>query len=231
MTDSDVRVGMWAPVPGAGYYEACDIGGGFRSIDRVKNGRSYKGQDITPKRTGTSRYWQVKYTDDEDVVRTRPVHVVVLEAHRGLCPPGMQGCHADDNPDNNDLANLRWDYPPANLADRMRNHPAREKALKVCVRCGAQHDRRGHRCLDCLEDLGCRAAIRLVKGDPLETIAEDLKYPNPAVLFELARAHGGLRLYLRPVTPSDGDAEQPKRGWLRRVINRREASHQNSDAE
>jgi hypothetical protein len=224
MTDSDTRAGTWLPIPGAGYYDACDRGG------LVRSRRTDPPRLLTPKRTGTSRYWQVKYTDDQKVVRMRPVHQLVLEAHVGPCPEGMQGCHRDDDPDNNDLANLRWDYPPANLADRRRNHPAKGKPPKVCGRCGTQHNRAGRNCLDCLQDLGCRAALRLVKGDRLETIADDLEYPNPAVLFELARSHGGLWLLLFDEHPGIRDAEQPKRGWLRRVINRWEASRQNSDA-
>src|SRR6266480_594638 len=97
MTDSDVQAGTWKPVPGAGYYEACDVGGGFRSVDRTINGRLYPGKALTPKISGTSPYWQVKYTDDEGKVRTRPLHAVILEAHVGLCPPGMEGCHDDDD--------------------------------------------------------------------------------------------------------------------------------------
>jgi hypothetical protein len=145
----------------------------------------------------------------------------------------MQGCHRDDDPDNNDLANLRWDYPPANLADRRRNHPAQPKPQKVCVRCGQAFEGHGRRCHACVVQIGITGADYLAEGTPLDKAADALDYP-PAALFNLAKRYGGLRciidVHQRAPGPGDGDAEQPKRGWLRRVINRREASRQNSDA-
>lgn len=57
------------------------------------------------------------------------LHRLVLEAFVGVCPEGMEGCHQDDNPDNNQLINLRWDTPQANCADRARagRHQANTK--------------------------------------------------------------------------------------------------------
>lgn len=49
------------------------------------------------------------------------VHRLVLEAFVGPCPPGMECCHWDDNPNNNNLSNLRWDTSVANHKDRARN--------------------------------------------------------------------------------------------------------------
>lgn len=49
------------------------------------------------------------------------VHRLVLEAFVGPCPPGMEACHADGNPKNNALTNLRWDTPKSNAADRIRH--------------------------------------------------------------------------------------------------------------
>jgi hypothetical protein len=46
---------------------------------------------------------------------------LVLLAHRGECPPGQQACHWDDDNTNNAVANLRWDWPENNVADRRRN--------------------------------------------------------------------------------------------------------------
>jgi len=42
MTVSDMRTETWKPVPGAGYYEASDLGH-IRSVDRTIGGRFYKG--------------------------------------------------------------------------------------------------------------------------------------------------------------------------------------------
>ena len=49
------------------------------------------------------------------------VHRLVLEAFIGPCPPGMECCHADDNPSNNKLSNLSWGTRHMNMEDRERN--------------------------------------------------------------------------------------------------------------
>lgn len=49
------------------------------------------------------------------------IHRLVLEAFVGPCPPGLQGCHKDDDPLNNHLGNLRWDTQKANAEDSVRN--------------------------------------------------------------------------------------------------------------
>ncbi len=51
----------------------------------------------------------------------RFLHTIILSAFVGPCPAGMQCCHADDNPHNNALSNLRWDTQKANAADATRN--------------------------------------------------------------------------------------------------------------
>jgi hypothetical protein len=54
-------------------------------------------------------------------MRPRTVHQLVLEAFVGPKPEGFECCHADDDPTNNRLENLRWDTQCANAADRIRN--------------------------------------------------------------------------------------------------------------
>ena len=50
----------------------------------------------------------------------RYVHRLVLEAFIGPAPNGCVSCHFPDrNPDNNALANLRWDTQEANEADKI----------------------------------------------------------------------------------------------------------------
>lgn len=49
------------------------------------------------------------------------VHRTVLECFVGPCPDGMECCHDDGNPQNNNLDNLRWDTPRANQADRLKH--------------------------------------------------------------------------------------------------------------
>ncbi|CCH79078.1 hypothetical protein BN12_40048 [Nostocoides japonicum T1-X7] len=53
-------------------------------------------------------------------VRTRVfVHQAVLAAFHGPCPEGLEACHADDDPLNNVVANLRWDSHDGNLDDKV----------------------------------------------------------------------------------------------------------------
>jgi len=220
MTDSDVHT--WNPIPGAGYYEvsdhACVPYGAVRSVDRP--GRD--GQPIKAKKTGTSRYWQAKIRRDDGSEWTTTVHSLVLLAHVGPCPPGMEACHADDDPDNNHLSNLRWDYPAANIADRMRNNPAAPKPPKLCIVCDELFDTSGRRCARCREKIARNAAVMLAHGTGLQETADTVGYP-PVPLLKLAQQLGGLRL---SVTLRD---REPFAQRLRRVMFGREASPPNSD--
>jgi hypothetical protein len=45
------------------------------------------------------------------------VHRLVLAAFVGACPHGLEGCHNDGNPLNNEVENLRWDTRKANILD------------------------------------------------------------------------------------------------------------------
>ena len=78
---------------------------------------------------------------DRGRMRQVMVHVLVLEAFIGPRPPGMQGCHYDDNPSNNHLSNLRWDTPSANGYDRARNNPDTEwSSEKLPTHCPNGHE-------------------------------------------------------------------------------------------
>lgn len=49
-------------------------------------------------------------------------HRLILEAHVGPCPPGMEACHEPDpTPHNNRLSNLRWDTSSANRYDAYKH--------------------------------------------------------------------------------------------------------------
>lgn len=51
----------------------------------------------------------------------RTVHGLVLECFIGPKPKGMEGCHKDNDPNNNALENLRWDSPKNNCKDRTKH--------------------------------------------------------------------------------------------------------------
>jgi hypothetical protein len=53
--------------------------------------------------------------------QTTAVHRIVLEAFVGPCPEGMECCHNDGNPRNNNVTNLRWDTRSANQMDSVRH--------------------------------------------------------------------------------------------------------------
>ncbi len=58
--------------------------------------------------------------------RSYYVHRLVLLAFVGPCPFGMEGCHGPGGQRDNSLANVRWDTPKANAADRIRARYARK---------------------------------------------------------------------------------------------------------
>ncbi len=45
------------------------------------------------------------------------IHRLVLNAFKGKCPKGKEGCHNDGNPLNNHIENLRWDTHTSNMHD------------------------------------------------------------------------------------------------------------------
>jgi hypothetical protein len=53
--------------------------------------------------------------------RTFYAHQLVLRAFVGEPGPGQEGCHADGDPGNNHLDNLRWDNRASNISDAQRH--------------------------------------------------------------------------------------------------------------
>lgn len=98
----------------------------------------------------------------------RKVHVLVLTAHVGPRPPGMEGCHGPAGNGVNRLDNLRWDTPSENALDVIRhgnnpqvkkttcprNHPlvganlmpsCLAKGQRTCLACNRALSKLGHR--------------------------------------------------------------------------------------
>lgn len=114
----------WRPVAGCeGAYEVSDAGR-VRSLYRIitrgdgqrqrVRGRILSASPATDGRLRVGLHLPAG-------TRTRPVHILVLTAFVGPCPPGMEGCHWDDDFTNNRLSNLRWDTRESNFRDRSRN--------------------------------------------------------------------------------------------------------------
>lgn len=114
---------IWSPVVGwENLYEVSDCGR-VRSLERTvpfgKNTRRIPSRVLKPGRDLHGvRY--VQLTDGERR-QVRRVHLLVLESFVGPRPPRLEGCHQDDDHDNNHLENLRWDSHSANMHDKVRN--------------------------------------------------------------------------------------------------------------
>ena len=242
MTVSDMRTETWKPVPGAGYYEASDLGH-IRSVDRTIAGRFYKGVVLKPREDGDG-YLVVNITyDGGERKHGMSVARLVLLTHapEGYAP-GLEACHGPGGQKDNRLPNLRWDTKDANreeaLGVRLANRPPQPKPPKTCPRCGSEHRGKGQNCHECVAGLGVTAAVMLADEVPLDKVAAELDYP-PVGCFNLAVRYGGLRCYILHIIEDEvnaalrttgGDAESPQR-WSRRVINRAKTWLADSDAQ
>ena len=122
MTDSD----EWRGISGFPFYEASretewcrdddggliQVSGGIRSIDRTVSGRSLTGV-VLRARLSNRGYVLINVRDAEGRTQTRSAQSLVLLAHKGPCPPGLEARHLDDNPLNN-----RW--APGDTDDETR---------------------------------------------------------------------------------------------------------------
>lgn len=127
----------WATVPGfEGRYRVSSRGrvwaapAEFRdSIGRTRRvpGRFLRAT-ITPE--GYTKVW----LGSGEGKSYRHVHRLILESFVGPCPPGSFGCHWDDDPGHNCLANLRWATPSENLGDSVRNGSHGMKKRTQCPR-------------------------------------------------------------------------------------------------
>lgn len=121
----------WLPVPGySGAYEASDKGR-VRALDRVTDrGRRWRGQMMTP--TSMPRGYQVVSLWRNGKQETALVHRLVLFAFVGPEPEGMEGLHADGNPGNNSLSNLRWGTHSENQLEQVAHGTHANASLETC---------------------------------------------------------------------------------------------------
>lgn len=132
----------WRPVVGfEGAYEVSTLGRvrslyrvvphsrtGTRTIpDRILSQQLRSKGSLRP---NTKRYPEVELRDGRSHKRhVRKVHRLVLESFVGPRPDNCVACHANDDPTDNRLANLRWDTHSANTKDSVINgcHPQSRK--------------------------------------------------------------------------------------------------------
>lgn len=117
-----------------GLYEVSDLGR-VRSHDRmvhlggVGNGGSFlkPGRILKPIPARWGRL-QVRLCANGEQ-RPYQVHRLVMAAFVGPCPDGLRVLHWDDDPDNNQLSNLRYGTQSENMHDRVRNSKRRGVAV------------------------------------------------------------------------------------------------------
>jgi hypothetical protein len=126
------KVEQWLPVIGSeGLYEVSDLG-------RVRStGAALTRGVVLQQFTDKDGYLRVGLSSPRKQVA---VHRLVLEAFRGPCPEGHQGCHNNGVKSDCRLGNLRWDTLTANIADRFEHGTANHKLSAEKVRkLRAQH--------------------------------------------------------------------------------------------
>lgn len=108
----------WRSVSGfEGRYEVSDLGR-VRSLDRIlRDGRRWKGRVLrqVPDNHG---YPQVNLCRDM-VQKTLRVSKLVADAFLGPRIGALEVCHANRNPMDNRLVNLRWDTRSGNMQDAL----------------------------------------------------------------------------------------------------------------
>lgn len=112
---------IWKEIPEFDGYEVSNFG--EVRCWKSQNGRgerSEKPRLLKQSQFAGRPYWRVSlYRDKKPHIRR--VHQLVLEAFVGPCSEGMECCHNDGNPSNNQVDNLRWDTKRANMDDQ-RTH-------------------------------------------------------------------------------------------------------------
>lgn len=122
--DEPTSVEHWLPIPGFSGYLVSDAGRVW-SLPKV-TGNRWGTQTRRPGKVLRSfpardGYPQVQLVRDDGQHVSVKLHRLVLTVFVGLCPPGMEACHEDDDHTNAALSNLRWGTRSDNWSDRRRN--------------------------------------------------------------------------------------------------------------
>ena len=107
---------MFLPIAGFPGYRVSDDGV-IESRHGVWGWGSDQWRPLTPTPDRHGHLWVTLYRNGGR--QGKAVHTVVLESFVGLCPPGLECRHLDNNPANNALTNVRWDTREANQGDRV----------------------------------------------------------------------------------------------------------------
>jgi hypothetical protein len=130
---------QWLPVVGfENYYEVSDLGR-VRSLDRVvRRGNGlwhHHGVILKAIWQGSrpARRRLIVNLSVNNVMYSRLVHLLVLEAFVSIRPVGSQGCHNSGDPSDNRVSNLRWDTPSANARDAIQHGTHTSASKSECI--------------------------------------------------------------------------------------------------
>ena len=113
----------WKPIPGWENSHEVSDHGNVQTIARLvtyKDGRKTFYASKLLAKSPILAYLRVKLCHNGRRA-TAKIHHLVLSAFVGPRPDGLVCCHADGDPHNNNLSNLRWDTCAANTADRRKH--------------------------------------------------------------------------------------------------------------
>lgn len=126
----------WRPIPGFDRAYEVSNHGHVRSLDRTVHNPSkgptrISGRDLKPMETVKGYLTVALYRDGVRAIR--PIHRLVLEAFVGGAPDlASQACHADGDPKNNYLSNLRWADNSENQRDSVAHGTHRSARVEAC---------------------------------------------------------------------------------------------------
>lgn len=123
-------------IPGFPSYAVGDDGSVWsrRLMGRAREGFRSSWRRIKGMWAGSKRQYHYATLWDDNRNRSIAVHILVLEAFVGPCPPGMECRHLDGNPANNRLDNLCWGTKLENAQDRIRHGTSGVGSTNSCAK-------------------------------------------------------------------------------------------------
>ncbi|AVO25111.1 HNH endonuclease [Rhodococcus phage Finch] len=127
---------QWASIPDwEGFYEASDQGR-VRSLDRwvpSNTGRRYQlGALMRPTKHGKGGPYLAVHLSKHGKSQVRKVHVLVMEAFVGPCPPRLEVCHRNGDGHDNRLENLQYGTRSKNALDAVQHGTHAHAAKTEC---------------------------------------------------------------------------------------------------
>ena len=126
----------WRSVIGyEGLYEVSSYGR-VKSLDRTRLNRwgEYTMPGRVLKSAKDAKGYPLVAMAKDGKLKSRRVHLLVLEAFIGPRPSGMFACHTDGDASNSWVGNLRWDTASANTYDKIRHGTHTQAAQTHCKR-------------------------------------------------------------------------------------------------